>query len=259
MKSGIYKITSPSNKVYIGQSINIDERIRKYKILRCKNQPKIYNSLKKYGPKNHTFEVIEECKIEYLTIKEIFYKQQLIDEFGWEMALFCDIYDRGVGGLRSQQTRDKISKSNTGKIRSEEYKLNQSNKMKGRKQSPETIQKRTEKNKGKKRTKETCLKLKNSMLGKKRSEETKRKLSIRECYKNPERGVKISQNRNNKLIGEKNSKKVLQICPITSNIIKEWNSRNEIIKAGYGGIVGAITRGKIYKDYLWIYKEKFGC
>jgi hypothetical protein len=45
IKIGIYKITSPTNKVYIGQSIKINERKRKYKKLDCKNQPKIYNSL----------------------------------------------------------------------------------------------------------------------------------------------------------------------------------------------------------------------
>jgi hypothetical protein len=30
---GIYKITSPSGKVYIGQSINIERRIKEYKNL----------------------------------------------------------------------------------------------------------------------------------------------------------------------------------------------------------------------------------
>lgn len=254
MKSGIYKITSPSNKVYIGQSINIDERIRKYKLLKCKNQPKIYNSLKKYGHENHIFEIIEECEIEYLTIKEIFYKQQFIDKFGWEIALFCDIYDRGVGGLRSQQTRDKISKSNTGKIRSEEYKLNQSNKMKGRKQSNETIEKRILKNTGKKRSEETKKKLSITNTGKKRSEETKKKLSERECYFDLERSKKIRENRNHTLIGKKLSKPVLQIDPDSMEIIKEWPSRTEIFNSGLKGIVGAITRQKIYNGYFWKYK-----
>lgn len=37
-KIGIYKITSPSNKVYIGQSRNIDKRLLKYKRLICERQ-----------------------------------------------------------------------------------------------------------------------------------------------------------------------------------------------------------------------------
>lgn len=33
---GIYKITSPTGKIYIGQSKNIPDRIKRYKGLRCK-------------------------------------------------------------------------------------------------------------------------------------------------------------------------------------------------------------------------------
>ena len=39
VKIGIYKITSPSNKIYIGQSINIERRFKEYKTLKnCKFQ-----------------------------------------------------------------------------------------------------------------------------------------------------------------------------------------------------------------------------
>lgn len=253
-KIGIYKITNPKGKVYIGQSINIEDRWKMYKKLKCKKQPKLYNSLKKYNPENHIFEILEECLIEQLTIKEIFYKQQFIDKFGWNMVLFCDIYDRGIGGLRSISTRQKISQGNKGKKRSEEYKLNISLKNKGRKQSKETIEKRILKNTGKKRSEETKKKLSISNKGKKRSEETKKKLSERECYFNPERSKKIKKNRNHTLIGKKLSKPVLQIDPYTMKIIKEWPSRTEIYNSGLKGIVGAITRQKIYVGYLWKYK-----
>ena len=57
----IYKITSPSNKIYIGQSVNIIKRIKRYLILDCESQRKLYNSLKKYDFQNHMFEVIEIC------------------------------------------------------------------------------------------------------------------------------------------------------------------------------------------------------
>ena len=48
-KSGIYKITNPKNKVYIGQSKDIIKRWYYYKTLHCKSQIKLYNSLLKYG------------------------------------------------------------------------------------------------------------------------------------------------------------------------------------------------------------------
>ena len=38
---GIYKITSPSGKIYIGQSINIKSRWKYYEKLRCNKQFKI--------------------------------------------------------------------------------------------------------------------------------------------------------------------------------------------------------------------------
>lgn len=44
--TGIYKIISPTNKIYIGQAIDIIFRINQYEKLNCKNQRKLYNSLK---------------------------------------------------------------------------------------------------------------------------------------------------------------------------------------------------------------------
>ena len=35
---GIYKITSPNDKIYIGQSIDIDRRFIQYQKLKCKKQ-----------------------------------------------------------------------------------------------------------------------------------------------------------------------------------------------------------------------------
>lgn len=74
---GIYKITSPSGKIYIGSSINIERRLLNYKYLQCKQQPKLFNSLKKYGPGNHHFEVIEECKVEELISREKYWVENL--------------------------------------------------------------------------------------------------------------------------------------------------------------------------------------
>ena len=71
---GIYKITNPSGKIYIGQSVNIDNRISSYKNLKCKNQTKLYRSLLKYTFENHIFEILEECNIEMLNERERFYQ-----------------------------------------------------------------------------------------------------------------------------------------------------------------------------------------
>ena len=61
MKTGIYKITNPKGRIYIGQSKNLDERLIRYKKLQCcKFQLLLYRSFLKYGIGNHIFEVLEK-------------------------------------------------------------------------------------------------------------------------------------------------------------------------------------------------------
>jgi len=112
---GIYKITSPSNKTYIGQSIDIENRKTQYiRLDKSCIGPKLYNSLKKHGFKNHKFETIEECSLEQLNERETYWKQVYINEFGWVKALFCELYDNG-GGPRSEEVKCKIKINSLGK------------------------------------------------------------------------------------------------------------------------------------------------
>lgn len=71
---GIYKITSPTKRVYIGQSRDIEKRFITYNSLRCKQQPKLYNSFLKHGVENHLFEIVEKCNIELLNERERHYQ-----------------------------------------------------------------------------------------------------------------------------------------------------------------------------------------
>jgi group I intron endonuclease len=85
---GIYKIISPSGRIYIGQSKNIKARWKSYHG-RNSGQPVLENSFKKYGIKSHIFEVIEECKEEDLDCRERY----------WQ-----DFYDVLNGGLNCKLT-----------------------------------------------------------------------------------------------------------------------------------------------------------
>lgn len=113
MKIGIYKIINPKGKIYIGQSINIDHtwKYRYKNIEGCKKQPKIYNSLKKYGPETHSFDIIEECSLEQLNEREthwkIFYLAQVQGK--WSKVLFCELHDRWTGP-KSEETKQKLRK-----------------------------------------------------------------------------------------------------------------------------------------------------
>ena len=138
---GIYKITSPSNKIYVGQSINIEKRFKQYKRLDCKKQPKIYNSLVKHGVELHQFEIIEKCKLNELNKREQYWKQyyNTINE-----GLNCELFDIGQG-YRSDEVKIKISNSLKGKPKSQEHCLNLSKSKIGipskRKDKPDLKQK----------------------------------------------------------------------------------------------------------------------
>lgn len=111
---GIYKITNPNGRIYIGQSINIEKRKFIYSKNYNKHQKIIYSSIKKYGWEKHIFEIIEECTINKLDERELYWKQHYIGLLGWENMLFCQLKD-GKGGFRSEETKRKISESNKGR------------------------------------------------------------------------------------------------------------------------------------------------
>lgn len=77
IKSGIYKITSPTGRVYIGQSIDIQNRLRAYKSGHgYQFQPKLRRSCLKYGFDNHKFEIIEEVEAELLNDRERYWQDR---------------------------------------------------------------------------------------------------------------------------------------------------------------------------------------
>lgn len=127
---GIYKITSPSNKVYIGQSIRLKERIIEYKKQKnCNGQPKLFNSFLKYGIENHKIEIVEECNIDLLNTRERY----------WQ-----DYYDVLKKGLNCLLTKTEI----LPRVVSEETKKKLSKAKKGKKQNTEHINKRVISKKG---------------------------------------------------------------------------------------------------------------
>ena len=137
---GIYKITSPSGRIYIGQSINIKKRFNSYLTLtNCSGQTKLYNSLLKYTPEKHIFEIIEECEISELNNRER-YNQEFYESV--EKGLNC-MYQcsDSKSGIMSEDSKIKMSKSNPrhmlGKTHSQEARIKISNTHKGRKLTDE--------------------------------------------------------------------------------------------------------------------------
>ena len=105
---GIYKITNPTNKIYIGKSKDIEYRWKQYSYKKCTQQRKLYNSLQKYGVENHYFEVIEECDENLLNEREIYWiKEYTSVESGLNLSY------GGEGGNHSLETINliKLNKS----------------------------------------------------------------------------------------------------------------------------------------------------
>ena len=164
---GIYKITSPSNKIYIGQSINIKKRFRNYKSLsNCKNQTRLYSSFKKYGVENHIFEILEECTVLELNEKERYYQElyNCLNKKGLNCKYVSTLHLRAV---LSEGTKKKLSDIRKGTKHTDKSKM--------------LVSKNNAKYwLGKKRnelTKEQKLKISKSNTGKKRDEASKIKIS----------------------------------------------------------------------------------
>lgn len=126
---GIYKITSPTNKIYIGQSKNCHRRLKAYKNGYFKGQVKLDNSIKKHGWDSHSFEIIHCCKILELDYWEKYYIE-LYNTFETYHGL--NLQKGGHNGCHSEETRRKISASNMGKKMSEESKIKISLSKKGK-------------------------------------------------------------------------------------------------------------------------------
>lgn len=148
---GIYKITSPSGKIYIGQSVDIHKRFRNYKTLNnCKQQTRLYNSLIKHGSLSHSYEIIETTDFELLNFKERYW-QDFYEVLG-KTGLNCHLQktetkkriDSEETKIRKKQgsknrppiseiTREKRSIALKGRIVSEETRKKLSEKLKGNK------------------------------------------------------------------------------------------------------------------------------
>lgn len=112
---GIYKITSPSGRVYIGQAIDIHGRFESYsKLQNCKNQIRLYNSIKKYSWGLHKKEILESCLINQLNEQERYW-QDYYDVLGLK-GLNCKLTKtNSKSGKLSDKTCEKKSKSMKGK------------------------------------------------------------------------------------------------------------------------------------------------
>lgn len=200
-KCGIYKITSPSNKIYIGQSIHCDKRYSRYKKGDCLSQKHLYSSIKKYGWEKHKFEIIEQCLESELNEKEKYYVD-LFQTFNSKHGM--NLKDGGgSNGKMSEESKLKMSKWQIGRKMSDTFKKKCRNRMLGKKirlgikTSDET----------KKRMSKSHIGINTWTKGKKKSEETRLKMSISHSNMSEETRRKISEAAK----GNQNAKKLIKL------------------------------------------------
>ena len=150
MNSGIYIIRNTiNNKIYIGSSVNLDNRWSKHKSQLSKNihgNKHLQFSFNKYGLGSFTFEVLANCNKEDL----LYFEQKCIDLLKPEYNI-CKIANSPLGLKRTPEQRAKLSAA-----------------LKGR----------TAWNKGIAMPEQTRLAINKANTGAKRTEETKLKMSI---------------------------------------------------------------------------------
>jgi group I intron endonuclease len=174
---GIYKITSPVGRVYIGQSTDIDYRFLSYRRLKCKPQLRIYNSFMKYGVDNHVFEILEECSADSLNERERHW-QDFYNVLGKEGLNCLLVSTDSLHKVLSDEMKSRISNSLTGFRHTDESKTKISKGLTGRPVSEETRRKISESNKDKHRSPETAQKISEALRGRKIPKEVIEKRSL---------------------------------------------------------------------------------
>ena len=141
----IYKITSPTGRIYVGKSSNFQKRMYSYKHSSQPKQSRLYNSIKKHGFDAHNVEIIEEFTgtLADSNSKEIFWIRTYMCNYSkWPEMNGMNLTDGGEGliGVKlSDEARRKMK---------EWHKNNPRKNMLGRKMSEETRRKQSEKKKG---------------------------------------------------------------------------------------------------------------
>lgn len=180
-----------NNKVYIGQSINVDSRISEHQWMLSKGihtNSYLQNDWDKYGKDNFEFCILEVLPNDCTSSLRFTKESQWIANYGGvnSSKTYNFISSSDFGG-HSQESKDKISTALKDKYR------NTSHPTKGRKGSIIESQRKSVSHLGNRHSEETKRKIKEGNIGKILSETTRQKIS--RCHKgkpSPMKGKHVS-------------------------------------------------------------------
>ncbi len=122
-KAVIYKLTSPSGKIYIGQTVNIANRFRKYLNNNSNSIGKYLKSaIDKYGFTNFSVEILKHFDflkdIKSTKSKLDFYEKKFIVDMNCLAPFGYNLTGGGLGSYKrvvSEETKSKLSTAKKGK------------------------------------------------------------------------------------------------------------------------------------------------
>lgn len=111
--TGIYKITSPTGKVYIGQSRVVENRWRRHR--EANRKSKLHSSLRKYGWRSHIFEIACELPFDINQDELNRIEQVYMDAYKDCGVELLNIKEAGSLGLFTDESKLKMSLAHKGK------------------------------------------------------------------------------------------------------------------------------------------------
>lgn len=79
--TGIYIITNTiTNEIYIGQSVNINNRFKQHKESINNKKYTLYSDMRFYGINSFRFEVLEECNKDSLNTREMYWIKHYLNK-----------------------------------------------------------------------------------------------------------------------------------------------------------------------------------
>lgn len=142
----IYKITSPTGRVYIGQTRNVILRFRSHRNFKwCKYKAALVNSFNKYGRDSHLFEIVHLLPID---VEQSFldtYEQLYMDCYSDCSVHLLNSKEGGYKGAHSENAKMKMSQrakdylgNNPGKVKEYAARINKA-KEQWQKENPDYL------------------------------------------------------------------------------------------------------------------------
>jgi group I intron endonuclease len=231
----IYKITSPTGRIYIGKTTRLKDRISYYRNNNKGGQKILDSSIEKYGWDQHVFEIITEAPVDQLSELEIKYIKEF-NTFHYDNPNGMNLTKGGEGLLGRKHSAETIAKQVTKRI--------------GTKRSETTKKLMSELKKGKTPSSAFYIRTEKHL-------EILRQNSLNRIISKDEI-IRRKQARLNKLIEQHEA--ILQIDPSTGDIIKEWQMLPKDIAKQFNAYDTNIVRclnNKAEKGlgYIWKYKK----